>query len=148
MESLYIYLQSDHCRLDYPENTAASFTVKLPRRLHLHGQWSCGLSDIIMPPVRLLNRAEWAPALPLNICTTLCEDSIITSMQAPVLRRIVINDREQREGTRMIFNPAYYIPIVQNDFETITLYINADFQHKVTFDDGILNCTLHFKKKQ
>jgi hypothetical protein len=35
------------------DNTASKFYVRLPYRLHLHGEWECGLTEIVYPHVWL-----------------------------------------------------------------------------------------------
>lgn len=146
MDSMYIYLQSNDSIELYPDNNGARFTVRLPKRLHMSGTWTCALCEIHIPPIHSQG-FTWTPALPIAVCSTLCAGSVLTGMHVPVLRQIILSDQEQREGTSLSFNPLYYIPIVQADLEAISIYLKTTPGFKFSLGDQLLYCLLHLRKE-
>ena len=115
MESLYIYAQSDASTLVYPENNTLRFIIKLPKRLRLHGNWSCALCEVNLPPLVVTSRDTRAAYIQVYLCTTLCSDSAVNGTFSPMLRRLILNDREQRKGLNVQFQSLFYIPVIQKD---------------------------------
>ena len=46
--NFYIFLSSRDCLRYHPDNTAYNFTVELPERVELKGNWKVSLSDILL----------------------------------------------------------------------------------------------------
>ena len=45
----YLVLPSNSSMDIHPNNTLAQYIINLPRRISLHGEWDCGLTDIYYP---------------------------------------------------------------------------------------------------
>lgn len=142
---MYIHLQSNDSTDLYPENNSLSFTVQLPKRLHLQGPWAMALSELYLPPVQL-EGFNWTSTLPILICSPQCTPSVVRGSHAPLLRRLILNDQDQREGIGLHFNPLYYIPIIQEDLDNIAVYLKTSTGQKLSFADKTLYCTLHLKR--
>lgn len=51
----YLTLSSASSAEHFPQNTLTDFSIKLPKEIHLSGNWQVGLSDLIFPYRFLLN---------------------------------------------------------------------------------------------
>ena len=142
---MYIYVQSTDSTEVYPKNNSLSFTVQLPKRLHLGAGWTVALSELYLPPVQV-EGFSWTDTVPLLVCTPQCASSVVKGSHVPLLRRVVLNDQEQREGVRLHFNPLYYIPLIQDDLDNISIYLKSTSEQKLSFGDKTLYCTLHLKQ--
>lgn len=121
---MYIYLSSKSSA-HYPENTAADFTVQLPK--NISGVKDCGVVEVKLPVV---------PKSPLFICTDLCVESITNSKTLPVLRQL----------GQKTFLPSFitYVPLRVQSFDTIRIYICKESGEKATFA-GETKVTLHLR---
>ena len=121
---MYVYLSSKPSAL-YPENTAADFTIQLPRTIaDVH---ECGVVEVRLPTV---------PRAPLFVCFDLCVESITNSTTLPVLRRI---------GQKIFLaNFVTYVPLRVQNLDTIRLYIRKETGEKVNFP-GETKITLHIR---
>ena len=122
--TMYVYLSSKPSE-HYSENTAADFTVQLPRSIS--GAEECGVVEVRLPST---------PQKPLFVCTTLCGDSIVNDHSLPVLRRVAIKT----------FIPSFitYIPLRVQSFDTIRIYICRETGEKANIS-GETTVTLHLR---
>jgi hypothetical protein len=121
---MYLYL-SNQLSAQYPENTAADFTVQLPTTIS--GVKECGVVEI---------KLAVAPPKPLFLCSDLCEESIINSKTLPVLRRVA----------QKTFVPSIitYVPLRLQSFDTLRLYIRKESGEQANIT-GETRVTLHLR---
>lgn len=100
---MYLYLSSKPS-VSYPDNTAADFTIQLPRTIS--DVKECGVVEVKLPST---------PQKTLFLCSELCVESITNSRTLPILRRV----------GQKTFSPNFitYIPLRAYSFDTLRLYI-------------------------
>ena len=130
----YVHLSSADSKSYFSENLPSRFTTKLPEVLFLEGHWQVALCSISTPKLKRKTDRTL-------ICSDLCGESIIGQRRLPLLR--VVTGRIPSS-----FKHLYYIPVRLNEIDRITVYIRTEKLDEVSFADGILTCTLHFKKSK
>ena len=121
---MYLYLNSKPST-HYPENTAADFSIQLPRTLS--DVKECGVIEV---------KLSSAPQKPVFLCSDLCVESITNNQTRPVLRRV-----GQKTFTPSIIT---YVPLRVSSFETIRLYIRKESGEQANLM-GETSVTLHLR---
>lgn len=139
MEEMYLYLTSD-CNADvFPENTASSFRVKLPKTLDLKEKncsWSIALIDVDMPKLS----GDYKPNF-ITFESSVCAPSIYKLGLRPVLHLLYYP--QIRRGFPIIIENPRYIQLNTKSIDVIDIYLTDDKDEKVSFSTGHLTCTLH-----
>ena len=143
---VYLYLRSNDSLDFYPDNNVHSFTVKLPKRLYLHGKWVCAICEIYLPPFHSEESLTTPQAVAIDVCSTICGDTVIGNQHAPVIRRLVITGEERLSGTRQRFNPLQYTELIRHEASEIHIYLRHESQLQFPVGNVPLYCTLHLKK--
>ena len=138
MDEFYIHLSSDNCKDLYPSNTTSDFKVQLPERFELQGTWKCALVEIEYTLPSTLPTT--ISSLYLN--TNICDGSIVGPTKLPILRRLPLIPGTRRD----VYSLPHYYPIKTYQLDVIHLYINTDIYRRASFFEGVLLCTLHFKR--
>lgn len=127
-----IYLSSDDSPLHFPSNTAWDFTTQLPERMHLEGEWQCGLLEVHLPEVD----SDQA----LYLCSDMCSDSIVGEKKLPVLGRV----------TGGLTQPSHvtYAKTRTRLLSSIRLYIVDGRGAPVSFGAGTSYCSLQLCKDE
>ena len=107
--SLYFFLSSDDSKNYHPENSPHSFTIELPERLELNGNWEVSLSDI--------NIKDTFDTT-LYIYSDVGEYSYVNNSMEPILRVIYPSSY-----TKRVFSTRYYIPVRSKNLGRISVYI-------------------------
>lgn len=140
-QRIYCYLSSENSKSHFPQNEAGDFKVQLGERLHLKGGWECALVEFQynLPQIPESDVSE------IYICSNLCDSSLIGKAKLPILRRIpnLINGID----TIQSFDHVFYVPVVQQEFSVVDIYIRDKNLKRLSFDTGSISCTLHFKKR-
>jgi hypothetical protein len=122
---MYAYFDSKPT-VNYPENTAADFTIQLYRTIS--DVKECGVTEVTLPVI---------PRKPVFLCSDLCVESIVNSETLPVLRRMV--------GQKtFVPNIVTYVPLRVSSFDTIRFYIYKDSSEQVKLV-GETKLTLHLR---
>ena len=130
--SFYVYCTSSSSRGTHPENTFYDFKARLGRRVHLEGDWSCGLVEF-----KFAN----ALRLPCYVCCNAVTESSVGEKYIPVLRQLY----SQKE----VFVNIHYLPLKVKDFDTLHVFVRRvdNEAYDVKPDKVKLSyCTLHFKR--
>lgn len=143
---LFIYLQSNDSLDVYPDNKVQSFIVKLPGRLYLHGKWVCALSEIYLPPIHLQTGYATPRIIAIDVCSPLCSDTVTGESRAPVIRRLLIEQEAQVNGTCLRFNPLQYTELIRHETGEIHIYLRHESPLHFPVANAPLYCTLHLKK--
>ena len=136
---IYVHLSSEDSKDIFPWNTRNRFHVKLPKSLNFTGLWEVGLSELQYP-----HTFSKAP-LNIDICSDLCEDSIIDGTCQSVLRRVAVEGEQNHIVTKM-FDAIQYFKVRTGTVNEINIYIREDGQENFTLKSGIVRCTLHFRR--
>lgn len=96
-------------------------------------------------PVNILN------AIPrqLFVYTDIIEPLIVGNVKTSLLRIVPVNLKSYTFGNHhyQTFAPVKYIPLLTNNFATITIDIRDEIGEAMPFEFGTLIVTLHFRKK-
>lgn len=125
-----LYLSSDRGTL--PGSTNGDFTVSLPKRLTLPGEWVCALLEFHCPSITGVHC--------LHVCTNICEESIVGDCTLPILKKIMYNDFD------FGMNDLIYLRVNQRELTHIRIYIKDDEGRSVSFQEGTLTCTLRLQR--
>jgi hypothetical protein len=117
MDDFYLHLHCADSLLSYVDNHAGYFTVNLPRRFLLSGQWECGFPDIpfVSDFEKLAHR--------ICVCSNLVEDSYVKGTSLPVLCSI---DVETEEKFDLILNPVFYFKLRREELSRLQIFIRDD----------------------
>jgi len=138
MDDFYLHLHCADSLLSHFDNHAGDFTVDLPRRFLLNGQWECGLAEItfVSDFEKLANR--------IYVCSNLVEDSYLKGTSLPILRSI---DVEAKEKVDLILNPVFYFKVRREELSRLQIFIRNDTLGSSRFKIDRLYCTLHFRRR-
>lgn len=141
-DHFYVSLSSDACKEYYPSNHARDFTIKLPGTLNLDTPgWLCGLCEIEFTPLADCSKTMF-------VLMNLCQESIVNSQTLPLLRALSIsNYKITRKPLSLTYDSVFYMPIRQQQFDQIHIYIKGTNGDLPSFADKPLRCTLHFKRQ-
>jgi hypothetical protein len=128
--SFYVYCTSADSSEAYPENSFFDYKARLGRRLHLEGDWSCGLVEF---------KFATTPPRTCYVCCNVVTESSVGEYYIPVLRQLYT--------PKEVFINIHYLPVKVKDFDTLHIFIrragNVAFSGKQ--DKLKLSyCTLHF----
>lgn len=138
MDDFYLHLHCTDSLLSHVDNHAGDFTVDLPRRLLLNGQWKCGLSEItfVSDFEKLTHR--------IYVCLNLVEDSYVKGTSIPISRSI---DVESKEKVDLMLNSVFYFKIGREELSRLQIFIRDDTLGSSRFKIDRLYCTLHFRRR-
>jgi hypothetical protein len=139
---MYICIGSKDSSQTYSTNTGQSFTVQLPRHIHLEGGWYCGLRELRIVRQNVVSGT-------FLVCSDICQPSIVHGGEASILRVIGL-DASQIRGLvkdRFIFDNCYYFRLSRKDIDSISFVIKdiVDFDNTPVGIESV-SCVLHFTK--
>jgi len=138
----YIYVTSKDSLDIYPTNNVSNFTVVLPKRLHLFGDWQCSLTAITLPKIDAKNK----PDLIHVTCSVVGAVSIYASGSRQVLRTIYLNRNKRNYQNAWTFTIPFYLPVNQSrDIAEISFEIRNENLEIIPFVSDTLCCTLHLR---
>lgn len=140
-DQFYVSLSSDGSQNYFSSNYAGDFTINLPVTLNFNSSdWVCGLCEVEFTPSTDTPKT-------IFILTDICQESIVNSKTLPLLRVININAGKNRGRTlSLVYEEIFYMPVKQQNFDQIRIYIKNKEGDFVSFADKPLRCTLHFKR--
>lgn len=123
---------------DYFDNKPNSYRVQLNKQIQFDGYWTVALTEF--------SSESWITSekkkSELFVCCDICEETLIGAKEAPLLRRIYLG---QKPGN-ITYTLPYYIPVKIGQLQQIGIYITDRDGNLVSFLDGPVTVTLHFKK--
>ena len=129
----YIFLSSKDSLRFHPDNKGYNFTVELPERVELRGNWKVALCDIFF---------NEKISDTLMVCSDICDYSFVRDSLEPILRMVMPNNKRSQ-----IFSDRFYLGVRQSNLGRIKIYIkDSCFNNAVTIK-GELQLTLHLKKE-
>ena len=128
--SFYLYL----CPSD--SVSPCDFLVDLPAEYNLHGEWTCGLTEI-----HFNNILEFQNGL--YVFCDVCDDTFVKNANLPLLRRIHSN----KDSSSYYFHPIYYSKISRQNIQRLRIYILDENLKPFKYSGVTLWCTLHFLKR-
>ena len=124
--------------LDYFDNKPNCFRIQLNKQVQLDGYWMVALTEFTTD--------SWNSNKKLRevfICCDMCEETFVGGKDMPLLRRVYLDEKPE---TNIIYNLPYYVPVKIGQLQQIYIYITDRAGNLVSFLDGPVNVTLHFKK--
>ena len=129
----YIFLSSKDSLRYHPANKGYNFTVELPERVELRGNWKVALCDIF------LNEKI---SDTLMVYSDICDYSFVRDSLEPILRMVMPNNKRSQ-----IFSDRFYLGVRQSNLGRIKIYIkDSSFKNAVALK-GEIQLTLHLKKE-
>ena len=119
----------------HPSNKAYNFTVEVPERTSLSGDWEVGICNFYASTVT--NET-------LYLFSDIVDYSYIRNSIQGVLRLL----HQTNLNKYQLFNKIYYLPVKNLNFSRIQIYIknkNLHFESSLT---GVVELTLHLRKKK
>ena len=129
----YIFLTSRDSLRYHPDNRGYDFTVELPERVELKGNWKVALCDIFLNE-KISNS--------LMVFSDICEYSFVRDSIEPILRILIPNNRKSH-----IFPDRYYMGVRQSNLGRIKIYIKDSSLNNAVALKGEIQLTLHLKKE-
>lgn len=134
--SVRMVLTSTDCS-DYFDNKPNCFRVQLNNQIPFEGYWSVALTEFSTESwISSKKKSE------LFVCCDICEETIVGGKDAPLLRRVCLGQNPEN----IAFTVPYYIPVKICELQQICIYITDREGNLVSFLDGPVTVTLHFKK--
>lgn len=103
--------RSDHNLEYYPENKPYNFKIKLQQNIELNAAWKVALTEIT-----LLD--DFKKGESLFIYSSICGESFINGVKAPLLRRVIA-----RDIGHTIVTPYYYVPVIKSELSELDFRI-------------------------
>jgi len=130
--SKYMIFRSDQNPDFFPDNTPYGFKVKLPQVMTLRGDWTVALTEITF-------REDREREDSLYIYTSICSESFINGESAPLLRRVVSNNKGN-----ILFTPSYYIPVIKSEISEIEFTLKNEQGYVANHITNPVSIVLHF----
>lgn len=122
---------------EYFENKPHCFRVQLNKQIQFDGYWTVALTEFSTESlISSKKKSE------LFVCCDICEESIVGGKEAPLLRRIYLG----KNPKNITYSQPYYIPVKIGQLQQIAIYITDRDGNLVSFLNGPVTVTLHFKK--
>lgn len=139
MSQLYLTLPSNSSNDIYPNNTSASYTVRLHREILLEsGEWEVGLAEIHFPYNKQLPQT-------LHICTNIIEHQLVGTGLQPLLRIIGLKGRKEGEIISKVYERPHYKPASGGVLRAVDIKICKDMK-SVNVTGGPVTAVLHLRR--
>jgi hypothetical protein len=111
--------------------------VQLNKQIQFDGYWTVALTEFSSESWnKSKNKSE------LFVCCDICEETLIGGKEAPLLRRVYLGEKPGN----ISYSLPYNIPVKISQLQQIGIYITDRDGNLVSFLDGPVTVTLHFKK--
>lgn len=123
---------------EYFENKPNCFRIQLNKQVQLDGYWTIGLTEFTTERWKSNKKSQ-----EVFICCDMCEETFVGGKDMPLLRRVYLGEKQE---TNIIYELPYYVPVKIGQLQQICIYITDREGNLVSFLDGPVSVTLHFKK--
>lgn len=106
--------------------------------MQLDGYWTIGLTEFTTESWNSNKKSQ-----EVFICCDMCEETFVGGKDMPLLRRVYLGEKQE---TNIIYELTYYVPVKIGQLQQICIYITDREGNLVSFLDGPVSVTLHFKK--
>lgn len=124
--------------LEYFDNKPNCFRIQLSKQVQFDGYWTVAVTEF--------TTASWdvsKKSPEVFICCDICEETFVGGKDLPLLRRVFLGKEKENN---IIYKLPYYIPMKIGQLQQICIYITDRAGNLVSFLDGPVSVTLHFKK--
>ena len=125
-DSIYFFLSSIDSLNFHPNNKAYNFTVEIAERTSLSGDWEVGICDF-------------------HASTVINETLYLFSDIVDYILRLL---PQSNSNKYQLFNNVYYLPLKNQSFSRIGIYIKNKNLHFASSLTGVVELTLHLRKKK
>jgi hypothetical protein len=136
----WVYLSSQDSASLYRDNHGGNFTIQLPKVLQGNGDWEVALTEIKLPPL--------GPRIKtIEVCTDICEHTIVGDELHPILRRIALLSPEKESFHS--FHTNIYRKGTGTNVHQIKIYLVDSQGNGIRLRKGYayaVECTLHFRQ--
>ena len=134
-DSIYFFLSSADSLSFHPNNKAYNFTVEVPERANLVGEWEVGICDFYASTV--INET-------LYLFSDIVDYSYVRNSMQGILRLLP----QSNSNKYQLFNNVYYLPIKNKKFSRIRIYIKNKNLHFASSLTGVVELTLHLRRRR
>ena len=125
MSSFYVYVSSAKF---------SHVSITLPHQLS-EGKWRIGLSEIAYAK----DKKKYPD---FDVYCDIIVPNVKNNKSSQILRRVYA----YKGDVRIRYNPILYCDVLSNTVQNINLYLKTDSEDMSSFDDTLLNCTLHLMR--
>ena len=129
-DSIYFFLSSIDGLNFHPNNKAYNFTVEIAERTSLSGDWEVGICDFHVSTVT--NET-------LYLFSDIVDYSYVRNSMEGILRLLP----QSNSNKYQLFNNVYYLPLKNQSFSRIGIYIKNKNLHFASSLTGVVELTLH-----
>ena len=139
MTDFYVYASSSYDRAKYPQNKVGDFIVELPPRLRLNSSWEVKVLAVQV-------QRKQGPTAHVFLCCNLVTESYVGARSAQALAHLSLG----RRTTNFDFRDGQYVRLkdCRGVSQMRLTILDADTLEPVSFLQGALRCTLHFKPQE
>ena len=134
-DSIYFFLSSIDSLNFHPNNKAYNFTVEVPERANLIGDWEVGICDF---------HATTVTNETLYLFSDIVDYSYVRNSMQGIIRLLP----QSNSNKYQLFNEIYYFPVKNKNFSRIGIYIKNKNLHFATSLTGVVELTLHLRRKR
>lgn len=124
--------------LEYFDNKPNCFRIQLNKQVQFDGYWTVAVTEFTTESWDVNKKSS-----EVFICCDICEETIVGGKDIPLLRRVFLGEKKENN---IIYKLPYYIPMKIGQLQQICIYITDRAGNLVSFLDGPVSVTLHFKK--
>jgi hypothetical protein len=124
--------------VEYFDNKPNCFRVQLNKQIQLDGYWTVALTEFTTESWNSSKKSA-----DVFVCCDICEETIVGGKDVPLLRRVFLGEKKE---SNIIYTLPYYVPVKIGELQQICIYITDRAGNLVSFFDGPVSVTLHFKK--
>ena len=134
-DSIYFFLSSIDSLNFHPNNKAYNFTVEIAERTTLSGDWEVGICDF---------HASTVTNKTLYLFSDIVDYSYVRNSMEGILRLLP----QSNSNKYQLFNNVYYLPLKNQSFSRIGIYIKNKNLHFASSLTGVVELTLYLRKKK
>ena len=124
--------------VEYFDNKPNCFRVQLNKQVQLDGYWTVAVTEFTTESWDAIKKVP-----EMFVCCDICQETIVGGKDIPLLRRVFLGEKTEHN---IIYKLPYYVPVKIGQLQQICIYITDRAGNLVSFLDGPVSVTLHFKK--
>lgn len=113
------------------------------------------IQDILGLKANVINGKSYGCFLPnmlqqqnfLNVCVDIVQPMFFGKKQIQLIRRFQ-HEPSRRRYVLKTFSEPMYLPLLRNDFDTVTVQITNDYGNPISFDRGTIFMILHIRPRK
>ena len=134
-DNIYFFLSSIDSSNFHPNIKPYNFTFEVPERTNLIGDWQVGICDF---------HASTVTNETLYLFSDIADYSYIRNSMQGIIRLLP----QSNSNKYQLFNKIYCLPVKTKNFSRIVIYIKNKNLHFASSLTGVVELTLHLRRKR